>query len=1306
MKRSEGENMQKKSADIIDQMQEGTHLRTIRNALKEGRAAVMIGSGFSRNADGGKRLPLWGPLMDGLLADIYPEGKAREQAKSRFNGTSGMLRLAEEYQALHKRAQLDARLHELLPDAGVVNPGELHTRLLSLNWTDVFTTNYDTLLERTLDADRRRFPFPRIKSRYQVVTAASDVAYSRRNGRPRIVKLHGTLRSGTRLIVTEEDYRNYPRQFAPFVNTVQQSMLENVFVLIGFSGDDSNFLAWTGWVRDHLGEKSPSLYYVTRGPVPEGQRLILEQRHIHSINIEPLGQQGNGTSDYGKALLELVTYWQDDPPVRRAKWPLHPPAREFNHQSANVEELVGWLLIVQKNRAEYPGWLVAPAGNRDRLFEQASLGQAMKKFDDLKEKLPQWLRVVFLNEIVWIMDVVMKPLLPFYWSLMAEELDTDRSAENVNFVLPDSVDRLRVSDSEIVRMRATLALAMLRDAREDDNGSSFEKWLRWFNALGHEQLSAEQHCNLLHEQLLYHLEHRHIVDALDLLEKLVPVTRGDVDPYWRIRLGALFGELNIVARGFEIAKSGLHDIRDAIQFDGESAYLLSREQWGEWLVEALMSSNRRDPKNLSGINSQSAQSTSDLWSPESGLQLRIAEAQANTEVEEVQELKVERNENARDNMEHPYAIMDDARYELNLAESMLESSVINFDVRRVPPEKRPPYLRNEAAVAANTYVRLIERVSLPPAIGNMGYGARTLENCFRILSLKGAANASLRLLMRASAGAGMGSSADTLDLAIVSMLGPERASIIFDRCLNGIQSITEDTKLDRSTRFSLSAMLDIASRLAFRLEVESAISLCDLAIHLYRLKLFQSDYQMHRSLRTLFERTLSLLPANEIAEFYEQLLVLSTSKTSSPGNRYSWPDIARMLPRPDVAFPKYALSTVSGQLLDELEQLPSLHQSSEATQHLKALHWIFAAKQMTERQEERFGKLVWRDVPEGSLPRAEGFVSSIALMWPVAPNKRAKVTSTFKHWIAETDVPDMERDEDIGGERKRMIGMPDNTLFIELANSTIFSRDVKWSESELLHLLEKMRNWWHREGERLSIAAESKTTDDMLRTGVAGRLLAVAAVTHYVVSDVVTREALESHGYHDWFKSIWDAGMRIDSALCPLLFAGTRWWPELEDAALDCFIANLDSSQDEAVTGYALDSASVWLARHEKPTASTRRYISYLISNLRGGAEFQVERKLNALTKLLESEQRIHIEEELDVLISKLCGLMSDLQTGRLSYSGKINLYASPLLRVAAAKTIVALGNAFASCKSAPTWNAAWDLVRTDTLLLVRKQTL
>ena len=74
-------------------------------------------------------------------------------------------------------------------------------------------------------------------------TSVADCAYSVvRNmdeiplaNRPRIVKLHGSLPSHFPLIFTEEDYRTYPMQFAPFVNTAQQAMMETLFCLIGFS---------------------------------------------------------------------------------------------------------------------------------------------------------------------------------------------------------------------------------------------------------------------------------------------------------------------------------------------------------------------------------------------------------------------------------------------------------------------------------------------------------------------------------------------------------------------------------------------------------------------------------------------------------------------------------------------------------------------------------------------------------------------------------------------------------------------------------------------------------------------------------------------------------------------------------------------------------------------------------------------------------------------------------------------------------------------------------------------------------------
>jgi hypothetical protein len=70
------------------------------------------------------------------------------------------------------------------------------------------------------------------------------------------------------MILTEDDFRHYPSRHEPFVNLVQTSLAENSFCLLGFSGDDPNFLRWTGWVRDKLGENTPFIFFFRYSDVP------------------------------------------------------------------------------------------------------------------------------------------------------------------------------------------------------------------------------------------------------------------------------------------------------------------------------------------------------------------------------------------------------------------------------------------------------------------------------------------------------------------------------------------------------------------------------------------------------------------------------------------------------------------------------------------------------------------------------------------------------------------------------------------------------------------------------------------------------------------------------------------------------------------------------------------------------------------------------------------------------------------------------------------------------------------------------
>jgi hypothetical protein len=264
------------------------YIETIRQALwngsEFGRAAVMVGSGFSRNAEPVgvqvARFPLWGDLVTQLVIRLYPPARQsaneRDRMVQRASVTSGALRMAEEFESAFGRQKLDELLLEAIPDHNF-RPGRMHRLLLDLPWVDVLTTNYDTLLERSAQT--------LVGRRYSAVRTVDEIPLAMR---PRITKLHGTFPAHRPFILTEEDFRTYPRRFAAFVNLAQQTFMENVICLLGFSGDDPNFLHWTGWVRDNLGDSAPWIYLCGLLDLNDSQRRLLYRRNVTPVDLTPL----------------------------------------------------------------------------------------------------------------------------------------------------------------------------------------------------------------------------------------------------------------------------------------------------------------------------------------------------------------------------------------------------------------------------------------------------------------------------------------------------------------------------------------------------------------------------------------------------------------------------------------------------------------------------------------------------------------------------------------------------------------------------------------------------------------------------------------------------------------------------------------------------------------------------------------------------------------------------------------------------------------------------------------------------------
>ena len=142
------------------------------------------------------------------------------------------------------------------------------------------------------------------EDKYQLVTNAYQISLTDecRN----IYKLHGNFKTSAdelygfdgdrhmQYVITQEDYDTYPGKHEAFVNLMRISLLKGSFCLIGFSGDDPNFLTWIDWVKDILdgtAAKHPKasrvVYYINADAkkLEASKELLLQNHYIEVVNL-------------------------------------------------------------------------------------------------------------------------------------------------------------------------------------------------------------------------------------------------------------------------------------------------------------------------------------------------------------------------------------------------------------------------------------------------------------------------------------------------------------------------------------------------------------------------------------------------------------------------------------------------------------------------------------------------------------------------------------------------------------------------------------------------------------------------------------------------------------------------------------------------------------------------------------------------------------------------------------------------------------------------------------------------------------
>ncbi len=567
----------------LDQLPDSTHVKAIQTALwstdeKRG-AAVMIGAGLTRTADKAAHdappPPLWNDLAATMAKDLYSNDGKHSQP-------TNPLTIAQEYEAHHGRNALDTLIRTSINDQ-TLTPGPLHKSLLELPWTDILTTNWDTLLERTADNNPQRH--------YDRVFKPSDIPRTRA---PRIIKLHGTLPSNTPFISTEEDFRTYPQRFAPFVNLTQQILMENVLCLIGFSGEDPNFIQWTGWARDNLGKHAPPIYLVGALNLAQPTRRRLEDRGVKPIDLTPLLTHLEPKNQHAAAIKTFLKALKKAEPWPAQHWPTQPQQKRQTKKDKPLLET--W----KELHHNYPGWIVPPQTTRIKVhLETLSKEEALNKTLETATTEEQH---ALLYEYAWRLDIELKPL-PKEILEQLGEAATGTSLERTK--------------------REELACWLLRNAREQEDQKAFTKWERWI----------EHHA----PHLQHHVTWERCLRARDNLnlkaiEEHLPLINGR-DPIWGLRRAALHAELNNKEQASNEALNALRELRTRQAQDRHSIWIASRLAWALFFCRALASPWNKDKRVTEELGEQAKEWPTELtalrcdpWQERQGIRDELREA--------------------------------------------------------------------------------------------------------------------------------------------------------------------------------------------------------------------------------------------------------------------------------------------------------------------------------------------------------------------------------------------------------------------------------------------------------------------------------------------------------------------------------------------------------------------------------------------------------------------------------------------------------------------------------------------------------
>ncbi|MDX9732318.1 MAG: SIR2 family protein [Bdellovibrionales bacterium] len=192
-------------------------LREFTKELHNRNVAAFIGAGFS--------MPTgyvdWRTLLKHIIDDLGLDPKKEHDLVS-----------VAQYFVNKSGSNKNALTRTILHNFGVSKtPTKSHEILASLPIHTFWTTNYDRLIEKSLE-DAKKVPDVKHTLEHLSVTWPNRDAV--------VYKMHGDVGDPTNAVICKDDYERYPFKMGQFASLLKGDLIEKTFLFLGFSFTDPN----------------------------------------------------------------------------------------------------------------------------------------------------------------------------------------------------------------------------------------------------------------------------------------------------------------------------------------------------------------------------------------------------------------------------------------------------------------------------------------------------------------------------------------------------------------------------------------------------------------------------------------------------------------------------------------------------------------------------------------------------------------------------------------------------------------------------------------------------------------------------------------------------------------------------------------------------------------------------------------------------------------------------------------------------------------------------------------------------------